>query len=466
MIGRRAFAALSLTGAVLVTPLLAFALVTASPLGKDVPTYQAPEQPEDADRGNASAPQETDGVLTLQQALALAMMRNPEFAQSGWEVRSAEAKRLQAGLPPNPKLGFERANVLGTGQYAGSAMAETTISLSQEIPLAGKLTKRKELAALDVELSQWDLETKRLETYSEVSSRFIEVLAAQEKVALAEQALELAKRQAEMVEARIRAGAIPPSERAKAEVQVANARLELGSAQRGLAQAKVALAATWGNPSPRFARADGDLSVLPHPPERETLLALVDQAPDVARWATELGQRQVALELAKAESVPNVEVGAGLRRFNESDEQAYLFQVSVPLPIFDRNQGGIAEARYKEAKALRQKEAAEVRIRAALIDAHQRLTKAWDEARALKDEVLPAARASYGATSRAFQYGKSDFLNVIEARRTLIEAESRYIDALASFHQAAYQAEKLAGRNLSDIASTKKTGELRHEQTR
>lgn len=466
MIGRRVFVALSLTGAVLVAPMPAFPLAAGSPLGQDILTYQAPERVEEAEGASDSFPRETDGVLTLRDALRLAMMRNPEIAQSGWDVRSAEAKQLQAGLPSNPKLGFERANVLGTGAYAGSAMAESTISLSQEIPLAGKLTKRKELAALDVELSQWDLEAKRLETYSEVSSRFIEVLAAQEKVALAEQALGLAMRQAEMVMARVRAGAIPPSETAKAEVQVANARLELRSAQRGLLQAKVALAATWGNPSPRFARANGDLGVLPEPPAQETLLALVDQTPDVVRWTTELGQRQAALELAKAESVPNVEVGAGVRRFNESDEQAYLFQINVPLPIFDRNQGGIAEARYKQAKALRQMEAAQVRTKAALIDAHQRLTKAWDEAHALKEEVLPAARASYEATSRAFQYGKSDFLNVIEARRTLIEAESRYIDALASYHQAAYQAEKLAGRNLSDIASTKKTGELRHEQTR
>lgn len=466
MIGRRVFAVLSLTGAVLVTPLPAFALVTASPLGKDIPTYQAPEQPEDAEGGNASVPQETGGVLTIQQALALAMMRSPEFAQSGWEVRSAQAKHLQAGLPPNPKLSFERANTLGTGQYAGSAMAESTMTLNQEIPLGGKLAKRKGLTAKDIELSEWDLEAKRLETYSEVSSRFVEVLAAQEKVALAEQALELAKRQAEAVTARVRAGAIPPSETAKAEVQVANARLELGSAQRGFAQAKVALAATWGNPSPRFSRAEGDLGALTAPPAQEALLALVDQAPDVARWNAELGQRQAALELAKAEGVPNVEVGAGVRRFNETDEQAYVFQISVPLPIFDRNQGGIADARYRQAKALRQKEAAQVRARASLIDAHQRLAKAWDEARALKDEVLPAARASYAATSRAFHFGKVDFLNVIEARRTLIEAESRYIDALASFHQAAYQAEKLVGRKLNDISSTKKTGELRHEQTR
>lgn len=466
MIGRRAIAALSLTGAVLVTPLPAFPLVTASPLGKGIPSYQAPERLDDAEGVNALAPQETDGALTLQQALALAMMRNPEFAQSGWEVRSAQAKHLQAGLPPNPKLSFERANTLGTGQYAGSAMAESTITLSQEIPLAGKIAKRKALAALDIELSEWDLEAKRLETYSEVSSRFVEVLAAQEKVALAEQALELAKRQAEAVTARVRAGAIPPSETAKAEVQVANARLELGSAKRGLVQAKVALAATWGNPSPRFVRAEGDLGALTAPPAQEALLALVDLAPDVARWNAELGQRQAALELAKSEGVPNVEVGAGVRRFNESDDQAYVFQISVPLPIFDRNQGGIAEARYKQAKALRQKEAAEVRTRAALVDAHQRLAKAWDEARSLKEEVLPAARTAYGATSRAFHFGKVDFLNVIEARRTLIEAESKYIDALASFHQAAYQTEKLVGRKLNDISSTKKTGELRHEQTR
>ena len=101
--------------------------------------------------------------LTLPQALALALLQNPELAAFSWEVRAVEAHTLQAGLRPNPELGLEVENLTGYGAFQGGRSVQTTLRLSQRVELGGKRSRRLRVAALERDLAAWDYETKRLD---------------------------------------------------------------------------------------------------------------------------------------------------------------------------------------------------------------------------------------------------------------------------------------------------------------
>ena len=147
-------------------------------LGRDFSTFQPPAKPvENSDVPEVSEP---TGPITLRQALALALLHNPELKIFSWDVRVSEAKQLQASLLPNPKFQVEVEEVGGAGPRSDFDASETTIQLSQLIELGNKRSKRTKLASMEKELAGWDYEAKRLDVFTEVAKAFAEVLAAQE----------------------------------------------------------------------------------------------------------------------------------------------------------------------------------------------------------------------------------------------------------------------------------------------
>src|SRR5687767_4089171 len=152
------------------------------PLGAHVPTHRPALEPPPAEF-IPPAVQAPEGVLRLPQALALALMQNPNLAAFAWEVRAGEARTLQAGLPPNPEASVEVENVAGSGEFQGVDEAEVTVGLSQVIELAGKRRKRTHVAALERDLAAWDYETARLDVLTQVTQAFVDVLRVQERLA-------------------------------------------------------------------------------------------------------------------------------------------------------------------------------------------------------------------------------------------------------------------------------------------
>jgi outer membrane protein TolC len=137
-------AILLLTNAICATPAWSSDGHSEATLGKDYKTFQSSSQPS----GNAPPPINPSGVITLQQALSLGLMQNPELASFSWEMRSAEARTLQAGLLPNPEISAEVENIGGARELKGFNGAENTIQINQLFELGGKRSKRKKLAEI------------------------------------------------------------------------------------------------------------------------------------------------------------------------------------------------------------------------------------------------------------------------------------------------------------------------------
>ena len=231
--------------------------VTPRPLGNDLPVYSPPEEDQSV---TTSIPGPTDKLpdeITLKQALSLALMHNPELAASTWDVRSGEARLIQAGLFPNPELDVEVENFGGSRKEEapdGSSesikrfdAAETTVALSQLIETAGKRSKRKQVATSDHNLLGWDFETKRLDTITEVTNAFIDLLGLQERMVLTDNLVDLSQDVFNTVSERVKAGKVSPVEETRAQVALSTIQIEQERVKRELEAGRKRLAATWGS---------------------------------------------------------------------------------------------------------------------------------------------------------------------------------------------------------------------------
>jgi cobalt-zinc-cadmium efflux system outer membrane protein len=427
-------------------------------LGKTLPTYTPPRQPSTTPPSTREISEPT-GTLTLLQAQALAVQHNPKLAAFGWEVRAGEARTLQAGLPPNPEVEIEVENFAGSGELQGFQGAEITIHLQQLIELAGKRRKRARVAALERDLTAWDYEAARLDVLTQVTQAFVEVLSAQEHLMLNTELVRLAEQVFSTVAERVKAGKVSPVEETKAGVELATSRMALERAQRDLEAARTRLAATWGGSAPAFVSAQGTLDAIAAIPPAEQLAERLVQNPEIARWAMEMAQRRVAIELARARRIPDPTIGGGFRHARDTGDNALVMSVSMPLPVFDRNQGGFLEARYQLAKAEEERRAAEIQGRAALAEVYAALSSAFVEATALKNKILPGAQRAFDAASEGYRQGKFGFLDVLDAQRTLFEARGQHLEALVAYHRAVAEVERLIGEPLGAFPDTPKPQE-------
>jgi len=119
--------------------------------------------------------------------------------------------------------------------------------------------------------------------------------------------------------------------------------------------------------------------------------------------------------------------------------------VSLPLPLFDRNQGAVLASARRVDHARDGVTATASRLEAELVQAREEYASARAQALALQGEILPGAQRAYDAASTGFEYGKFGFLDVLDAQRTLLQAQSHYLTTLADAHRAQAAILRLTG---------------------
>lgn len=391
--------------------------------------------------------------LTLRDALSLALQRNPELAAFGKERSATEAAVLQAGVLPNPVLDIGGDN-LRNARKAEAGDRSTTIQIGQLIELGGKRAARIQAAEASRDLADWDYEAKRIEVLSLVTQRFFDVLAAQQRQMLAGESLALAQQVSDAAAKRVQAGKVSPVEETKARLAQASAEVELEQARRESVSARSTLGALWADPGARFAKAVGDLERTLPLPAYEQLAARVRNNPELARWSAEISRRQAGVDAEKAKAVPDVTVTAGVARFSQFDDRAYTIGISVPLPLFNRNQGGILEASRRLDKASDELRATESRVLTELARTYQRLAAIEHEIGVLRTILLPGAQSAFDAAAKGYQLGRFGFLDMLDAQRTLFQSRTQNLRALADYQRGVREIERLVGGPLDATPNT------------
>jgi len=405
-----------------------------------VQAQQAPAakqaQPAQASQVAQQAPGQAASSLTLSRALQQAINANPRIAVADRNIGMAEGRRQQANVLPNPTIGFEVDNFAPGSSYNVTNAAETTLMLSQLIELGGKRDARVSAALGDYDAARWEREAAKLELLSETTIAFVEAVSVQRRIALLERQAAALEKLVPLMQRRVDAGASSPSEVSRTQAAVGLTRLERERARLALAVARRQLASQMGQDMPDFTSASGDLGRVVRPAPLENLIKAIDDNPQLMRWTAIRAQRDGDLLVARLKPVPDVTAGIGWRYYSESGESAVRLGVSMPIPVFDRNKGGIREAQENAQKVHSERAVNRLSLIAVVAKAHDTANSQLQQLDLLRKTVLPAARNALATIEAGYGQGRFTVLEILDAYRTVADAELMEHEALTSFHTA------------------------------
>ena len=390
-------------------------------------------------------------TLTLRDAVALALAYSPATKSAAAEIDARQADAAQASYKPNPQLSFEVENFAGTKSKTGFDEAEQTVALSQVIELGDKRVKRLAAANLDASLAGWDYETTRVIVAARAANLFVDALAFHERWLVLNDFVAIAKETRSGVETRVQGGKASPIDLDRATASLARASALADSERTRFDAARARLSTLWGAEQPTFASVKGRLGLDRRSPSLKSVRAFVEGNPQLARWSDEVGRRYAALDLERSKAIPDLTVGAGVRQLNDDNATALVATVSVPLKIFDGNQGNVAAAERRVVKAEFDAVAARDDIVGLLVETLGELAAANAQVTAFESKVLPASQSAFDRTRTGYDEGKFDFLNVLDTQRSLFEAKLELVNARADYEKARVKAEALIGRSLTEI---------------
>ncbi|CAJ0821108.1 TolC family protein [Ralstonia flaminis] len=377
--------------------------------------------------------------VTLQQAVERAMQTHPLLAAASYEMAASEGALDQASRLRNPEAAFVTEDVRRN-------RATMTAQLNIPLELGGKRAARTRAAELGRDAVTQDAAVLRAELRADVTRTFFDLLIAQERLTLAQASDTLAAQAESAAARRVQAGKVSPVEQTKAGVARASAAIELRDAGAELLVAQRALSAFWGGAT-AAPEADGSAETLPVvPPEARQATTTLDSTPRAVRARLEIDRRQALANVERSKRVPDVTVNVGVKRDSSANNNMAVLGVAVPLPLFDRNQGNLLEAQRLADKAFEDYRALQLEQNATLAQDVARLDAARTAVQSLRQDVLPGAQRAYDAARIGFDAGKFNFLDVLDAQRTLFQARAQYLAALSRAHQAAAGIDRILGR--------------------
>jgi cobalt-zinc-cadmium efflux system outer membrane protein len=357
-------------------------------------------------------------TLTLDAALQTAFANNPDLAAAQWEIEIAEGGRQQAGLIPNPVASWDAEDTRRDTRT-------TTLKLSQTLELGGKRGARIDVATRAQDAAALALEQRRNTLRAEVIDGYYGALRAQERLDLAQRSLALAERGLVVANGRVTAGKSSPVEATRAQVQLSQIRLEFNRAHMGLTDAYRRLAASTGSAATDFQAVATPSHSTPPLPSAAQLLARLEQTAELRLAELQIVQHEASVGLEKAQRIPDLDVSIGSQYDASVRERVNLVGVSMPIPLFNRNQGNVLAATRRADQARDLRNAAELR--------------------AFNQQILPAAHSAVDSATRGFEMGKFNFLDVLDAQRTLIAARTQYLAATAQATDAWLRIERIYG---------------------
>jgi cobalt-zinc-cadmium efflux system outer membrane protein len=390
--------------------------------------------------------------IGLAEALSRTVAGNPELVGLGFQIEAAEGRLQQAGLQPNPELDVTVQDAVGTGAYRGFDSTETTVSLAWILE-RGVRERRVDAASAGLSLRMLDAEIARLDVAAETAQRFLACLAYQGRLANAARAVTLAEQTVSLVEARIAAGRSLQAERSRAEAELARAELLHEDYEHELLSAYHRLSAQWGEIEPDFAAVAGDAETLPMLEPFETLRARVDDNPELLRFMSQQRLDEAELELAEARSRPSWVVSAGVRRYETTDDFGLVAGLAIPLPMRDRNQGRIAEARADVARTRAQRAATRIRIETTLFELYQELNHNLQLAGRLQADVIPRLEQALEDTRRAYELGRYGYSEWRIVQGELFEADNELLETSVDAHRIVIEIERLTGVQVAPPAA-------------
>ncbi len=361
--------------------------------------------------------------LTLTEVEELAIANHPALRVAEGRLQAARGNWLQVGLPPNPHLGYlgsEIGNSGRAGQQGGF--------VSQEYVTANKLGLNRAVAMRDVAAAEQALARTRLQILTTVRIRFFEDLAAERAVALARQLTTMAQEAVRVSELRLHALEGTRTALLQSQIERDSAALMEQQAANRHQAAWRRLASVIGVNGETPPTLDNSLlQTLPELDWETSRERILSGSPELAESKSAVERARCAIARASAGRVPNVDTQAGVQYDSSTEDTFASVQVSMPVPIFNRNQGAIAQAGGELTAAQAALEAAELAIEQRLAVALRDYETARQRVVMYQETILPAARESLDMVAKAYEQGELEYLEVLTVQQTYTQKNVAYL---------------------------------------
>jgi outer membrane protein, heavy metal efflux system len=366
--------------------------------------------------------------LGLDDVIRLAMERNPKLSQAAFAIDAARGKADQAGRMPNP-------TVLVEGQELGDAMGPggiwTAPFFSQEFVTAGKLRLARAAANREADQATLQLHAQRFALIGAVRQGYFDVLTLQRRAEILGELVQLAEKSVDNTRRLLEARQAARLDLLQMEVELERIRAERDATQRELPAAFRKLAAAAGEPDLPYRRLVGSLDApLPDYSLEQTAAVVRENHPEAIAARVGVDKAQLQLRRAQVERVPNVTVGGGYMRQNQNRSDDWAISVSLPVPLWNRNQGNIRAAQAQVGESASEAVRVENDLVERLAMAHREYAAARQKADRYRVAILPRAKESYELLLEAFRRGQFDYLKVLQAQRAVAEANLEYVKSL------------------------------------
>lgn len=392
-----------------------------------------------AARAVASAPART-APLTLTEAVQLALQMNPSIRAKQRERDATRAGETTAALRPNPTASYT-AEQLGSSNVS----QQYTVALSQTIETGGKRSRRIESARAATRVSELELADVRRQVTAQVKKAFTDVLTAEATVRLASDNLRNVDELERLNLLRADKGEIAELELLRVQTQRFAFERDLADAQQAVRAAKIALRQAVGPEAlAREFDVAGDLVFRDVPLDRERLVQRgLESRADVR--ATEAGRDKARadVELARANAWWDFAPLVQYQRIGS--DNTFGVGVSVPLRVFDRNQGEIERTRAEVERADHLRDGAVSQARSEVETALASVLTEREKVRRLGEVYLPRAERVRATVEFAYRRGGLSVLDLLDAQRTYRETALEYTRALGNYWNAVYQLEAAVG---------------------
>jgi cobalt-zinc-cadmium efflux system outer membrane protein len=397
---------------------------------------------------NASSPQ-TEPALRLEDLERMALQNNPTVGQAEAAIRAAEGRRVQAGLMPNPIIGYLGEEL---SARAFDQKSEHYVFAEQEVPLGGKLKKSRDIFARERAQAQAEAAAQKQRVLNAVRTLYYEALGAQRLVEVRGELAKLANEAVDVTGELFNTGAADRPDALAIQVEARRARLDLVMAENELDQIWRQIGAVVGDPFLKPARLAGELEQgLPALEQDQLLATLLRESPEVKRAQAGIERARASLARAKAEPTPNLFLRGGMGYSTElletfppqppgrkSGPEAFA-EVGLRIPLFNRNQGAIAEASAELDFAEREARRVELILRARTASAFRAYQNALSVATEYREQIVPRARQAYELYLASFRQMAAAYPQALIAQRTFFQTQAEYVRALVDVWRNAIQ---------------------------
>jgi outer membrane protein, heavy metal efflux system len=387
--------------------------------------------------------------LTLGEAVSLALRENPTVRAKEFERQSVSANEITAGLRPNPTAEF-RGEQFTPGGSSGAAITQYTLSIGQPIELGGKRQRRVDSARAATRVTGYELADLRRQTVFQVKKSFTDILIARDTLALAEENLKTLDELERVQRFREEKGDISQLDLLRIQVQRFAFERDALDARQAMRAAKIALRAVT---SPDRVGGDfevvGDLTYRDVSYSQTELYRLVMQnRPDIRAAEAAREKARADVNLARANAWWDITPQIEYQRIGP--DNTIGFGISLPIRIFDRNQGEIARTRADVLRANATREAVAIQALADVDAALSTLRSEAEKVKVLTDSYLPKARQTRDTVEYAYRRGGISLLDFLDAQRSYRETALEYLRALGNHRIAVYQLEAAVGSPIED----------------